>query len=249
MTHWLRAQTQARPLGVDREAKAIRGVILAEEGPFRNTDRGSFSKAAIKEVVKLGKASGSLKSHLSHTESGKSEAILFLLGKTRDVREDTVIRNEGGKEVPRLVARGDLHFGSYAFKAPQGDLATHIMNVVDEENDAFGMSLQLDAEISYPTDRRGRRLYGPPEWMPRQLAAVDVVGQGEATRSMLSSSPTPETHFLEMLSQQFDGCEREEVRSHLSDWMQRALDAYWPKDEPKLSTESLRLRMEVQDRI
>jgi hypothetical protein len=45
---WLSARPRAAPVGVDREAKVIRGYVVAQEGPFKSAGRGEFDTAALK---------------------------------------------------------------------------------------------------------------------------------------------------------------------------------------------------------
>ena len=261
MTDWLRAETKARPLGVDREAKAIRGVILAEEGPFKSKGRGEFDQKSIRSIVKLANsASGGLKSRFSHPTIS-DDGLGKLLGRVRDVKKSFIMRESDDGPREAMIARGDLFFSDSAYNTPGGDLASYVMDLVKEDPDNAGMSLVLEQENEMRLDSKGRPKMAedgtelPPIWRPLALHAVDVVDEGDATRSMLAAGlsidglPDEVVHkATELLRAQFQGKDREFVRQHLSDWTQRALDAYWPQDEPEAFTEALRLRWELQNR-
>ena len=246
MTQWLRANTAARPLGVDREAKAIRGVIVAEEGPFKSKGRGEFDAKAIREIAKIGNSKpNGLKSILSHPERAKDE-ILALLGRAVNYTVDTVSRVVDGVKAEVLAARADLMFGDYAFTSPYGNLAEHVMNVVESDGDALGMSLQIDPDVSYRTDRRGRPLMNeagqplPPLWYPRDLVGVDVVGDGDATRSMLSASSAPVCVIKEYLGRMYGPEDCTAGRDAATEWLAGIMDELWPlDDEPEQIAEHL----------
>ena len=53
----------------------------------------------------------------------------------------------------------------------------------------------------------------------------------------------------ELLRTQFEGKSREFVQQHLNDWMLRALDAYWPQDEPEYYTDAWRARLELRRKL
>jgi hypothetical protein len=272
MTQWLKAQTQARPLGVDREAKVIRGVIVAEEGPFKSKGRGEFDAKGIKEIVKLSKANPSgLKSRFSHPTMS-DDGLGKFLGRVRDVHLSAIQRTIKGDPKELMIARGDLYFSPSAFTGPSGDLATYVMDLVEEDPDNAGMSLVIEPQEEMRLDKKGRPLVDevtgeqlPPIWRPLAVHAVDVVDEGDATRSMLAAGlsieglPDEVLHkATELLRKQFTGKSREFVEQHLRDWTVRALDLYWPKDETQepddlreaygISTDTLRRRLVMQGR-
>ena len=269
MTQWLRANTAARPLGVDREAKAIRGVILAEEGPFKSKGRGEFNAKGIREIVKLSQSKPKgLKARFTHPTLS-DDGLGKMLGRVRDVQTSAIQRvgKNGAQEL--MIARGDLFFNESAFTGPNGDLATYVMDLVEEDEggDNAGMSLVIEPHEEYRLDKKGRRLVDeatgeelPPIWHPLALHAVDVVDEGDATRSMLAAGlsieglPDEVLHkATELLRQQFNGKSRDFVAQHLSDWTQRALDCYWPRDDEQDEPEAydvdmLRRRFELKMR-
>ena len=246
MTQWLRAETQARPIGVDRDAKIIRGVVLAEEGPFKSKGRGEFDQKSIREIITLSKANPSgLKSRFTHPTLS-DDGLGKMLGRVRSVSQAFVTRESANGPREVLVARGDLYLSDTAFNTPNGDLGSYVMDLVEENPDNAGMSLVLEQQDELRMDSKTKRpKLGddgqelPPIWRVTALHAVDVVDSGDATKSMLAAGlsidglPDEVLHkATELLRQQFYGKPRDFVEQHLSDWMQRALDAYWPTDEP-----------------
>ncbi|HUV67383.1 MAG TPA: hypothetical protein VMW24_26065 [Sedimentisphaerales bacterium] len=270
MTHWLRANTSARPLGVDREAKAIRGVILAEEGPFKSKGRGEFDAKGIKEIVKLARAApGGLKARFTHPTLS-DDGLGKMLGRVRDTQFSAVQRVVRGEPKEVMIARGDLYFNESAFNTPSGDLASYVMDLVEEDSggDNAGMSLVIEPQEEFRLDKKGRRVVDeltgeelPPIWRPLALHAVDVVDVGDATKSMLAAGlsidglPDEVLHkATELLRQQFHGKTRAFVQQHLADWTLRALDCYWPvedddEEQETISAETLQRRMELRRRM
>jgi len=93
----------------------------------------------------------------------------------------------------------------------------------------------LDSKGRPKLDGEGREL--PPLWHPTRLHAVDFVDEGDATNSILAASLSigglPDDvvrQATELLRKQFHGKPRDFVEEHLSDWLYRCLDAYWPED-------------------
>ena len=133
------------------------------------------------------------------------------------------------------------------------------MNVVEADKDAIGMSMQIDPEITYRLDKRGRRLTSesgevmPPLWHPRDLAGIDVVGDGDATRSMLSVSSAPMCVIKEYLSRMYGPEDCSAGRDAAKEWLDGVMDELWPiDDEPEaesISAETLQRRMELRRRM
>ena len=56
--HWQRLNTLGKPVAVDRQAKVIRGYIVAEKGPFKSAGRGEFDDRSLSLIVQLMQAKG-----------------------------------------------------------------------------------------------------------------------------------------------------------------------------------------------
>lgn len=244
---WLRANTTGRPRGVDKELKTIFGAILAEEGPFKSEDRGEFSAKSIKKVTQLArKARGGLRVRFGHPNLS-AEGLGTMLGRMHSITTETIEKEIRGEKRNVLASRGDILFNDSAFHTPNGDLATYVMDLVDEDDvgDNAGMSLVLTTDQEIRTDSKGKRLLDddgielPPIWHPTALMAVDVVDEGDATSSMLAAAGIEVDGLRdevlrkaeELLQKQFAGKDRAFVESHLTAWVYRALDAYWPVDD------------------
>lgn len=252
---WLKVSA-AGSVGVDREKNVIRGAILAEEGTFKDR-RGVFDRQAIRRSVKLAseKPAG-LKSRFTHPGLS-SDGLGKFLGRIKNHRSDTVLR-ETGKDAngralmqERLVHRGDIHIDKTALDAsPDGGkpLGTYVMDLAESDPDALGMSLvlktdqkpQLDTKTGKPLqDSEGNDL--PPIWMPLELHACDCVDDGDATHSMLSAdilAGLPDAivrQGCELLDAQFGGQEREAVKARLSAFVDRYLNLRFP-DETEART-------------
>lgn len=240
---WLRA-TARGAVGVDREAGVIRGVILAEEGPFKD-ERGEFDRASIRAAVKLAQAkTGGLKARWTHPNLS-SDGLGKFVGRHKNVRNDTVLREVGkapdGKPLmkEKAVARGDLHLDKTALDEPVGGgkpLGVYLMDLAESDPDAMGLSLVLKADQQLRLDERKRPLTDekgnqlPPLWTPLELHACDCVDDGDATHSFLSADllgSLPDAlvrQGCELLDAQFAGKDREFVSAHLSAFTERYLN-------------------------
>lgn len=257
---WLRADVKAKTGTVDRDKGIIHGVILAEEGVFKDR-RGEFDRASIRKVVSLAKlrASG-LKSRFAHP-SLSSDGLGKFLGRYHDVRSDTVLREAGqdaaGKPLVRemLVARGDLYLDQTALEpSPEGGgkpLGVYIMDLAESDSDALGASLVLQTDQITRTDSKGRPLTDestgeelPPLWMPTALHAADVVDDGDATHSFLSAdilAGLPDAivrQGCQLLDAQFGGQSREAVEARLTAFIGRYLNhRFGEPEEPQAEAE------------
>lgn len=247
---WLAVSAKGA-MGVDRTANVIRGVILAEEGAFKD-GRGEFDRAAIRQVVKLGKDKPSgLKARFRHPTLS-DDGLGKFLGRHKNLRSDTVMRQAGkdadGKPLMKemLVARGDLHLDKTALEEPPGGgkpLGTYVMDLADSDPDALGLSLVLKSDQTTRVDSKSRPLTDaageqlPPLWMPTELHACDCVDDGDATHSFLSAEileGLPDAlvrQGCELLDRQFDGKPREFIESRLTAFVGRYLN--WRFGEPE----------------
>lgn len=189
---YLRASVVGRPVGVDREAKILRGYVVAQEGPFRSEGRGEFDEKALREIVRLGNASrGGLKSRFTHP-SASTDGLGRYLGRARNFTMSTATDARTGQTVKAV--RGDLHFDPTAHETPNGDLASYVMNLAANDSEAISSSLVLKNTEEYrmvrgrrAADKDGNDL--PPLWWPTELKASDIVEEGDAADALLSVPP------------------------------------------------------------
>lgn len=252
--HWLRVDMKSKAEQIDRDKGIIRGVILAEEGPFKDL-RGEFDRPAIRRVVALAKErTKGLKARLGHP-SASSDSIGKYLGRYHNHRTDTVLREVGkgpdGKPLLKemLVAKGDLHFDQTALEEPIGGgkpLGVYLMDLAESDEEAFGASLVLKREEKYRVDKQNRRLMDekgeelPPLWMPTVLHACDCVDDGDATHSFLSSNDGLPVEIVrqgcQLLDAQFPTQDRNVIKARLSSFVDRYLSYRFGDEDEQLES-------------
>ena len=220
----------ARPVGVDREKRVLRGYVVAQAGPFKSEGRGEFDQLALERIVELW-PSGGLKSRFAHpTES--ADGLGRYLGRARDPYLSEAVTPSGAK-VPAV--RADLHFDPSASKTPEGDLAGYVMDLAGSDAAMISSSMVLSSDQEYRLSADGARLTGddgeplPPLWRPKRLFATDVVDEGDAVDGILSAEPPRYTRdYLargaSLLDSMFPGQRRSEVRARCLSWLSRYLD-------------------------
>ncbi len=235
---WLRAQPSAKdrvkPIGVDRDNNIIRGMVLAQEGPFKSVGRGEFEKKDLREIVRLAKAEPKgLKSRLAHPNES-DDGVGKHLGRIKKVRMETM--DKDGTEIS--IVRGDLHLADSSFDTPSGDIGNYVLNRVAEDSDAISSSLVLQVDAEIRRDKKGERLLDedtgdplPPLWHPTELHASDIVWEGDAVDGLLGSElscaelPNGFTWQAgEMLSKLFTGQPREVVEARCAAYLKKYLD-------------------------
>lgn len=239
--HWLRASVASRPVGVDRQAKMIRGMVIAQLGEFKD-GRGQFDAAGLQRIVELTNAkSKGLRSNFTHATLS-SDGLGKYLGRVRGAYMGTAVDSRTGKTVQ--AARGDLHFDETAFNTPNGDLATYIMDLTENDPEAISSSLVIEPNERFLTDAKGRTLTNddgeplPPVWEPVALHGSDIVGEGAAVDGLLSAGidvdGLPDAVVrkgAEMLDQFFPGQPRDVIWARCTAWLARYLDAKFPAPE------------------
>ncbi len=256
-TDWLRAGARGAPLatdgqiGVDRNAQVIRGMIVAQEGPFKTEGRGEFNQKGLRGVVKLMKSeSNGLKSRFTHP-SLSSDGLGKHLGRLKNPRIDTVAAS-GSEGASKQVVRADLHLDPSSRKTPGGDLGGYIMDLAESDPDALSSSLVLKADKEFRLDSRhrpkldddGKEL--PPLWFPTALHASDIVDTGEAVDGLLSADTIdglPDAvvrRACELLDTQFADADRETVSARCKALLDRYLHHRFGEEEPAGGNDLLR---------
>lgn len=241
--HWLRAGVSSRPVKVDREAKMIRGMVLAQEGLFRDP-RGQFDAAGIQKIVELTNAKPKgLRSNFTHATLS-SDGLGKYLGRVRGAYRGTAVDARSGKMV--AAARGDLHFDDTAFSTPSGNLAGYIMDLAESDPDAISSSLVIEPREEPVRDAKGNVVVDaetgdplPPIWVPLALHGSDIVSEGAAVDGLLSAGIDADglpdavvRRGAELLDQFFAGQTREVIEERCTAWLSRYLDAKFPRAEP-----------------
>jgi hypothetical protein len=129
------------------------------------------------------------------------------------------------------VLRADLHIADAAFKSPQGDLGTYVMEMADNNPDMFGVSLatELDLEsLMLFEDTRDSNGNGAARWEMRftSVRAGDVVDEPAATRGGMFDLLTVDQRNLPvqataLLQTYFGDAEPAVVRARIDGFLDR----------------------------
>ena len=178
---------RAEPVvSVDRDQHIIYGVSAAQAVEALGHDM-ILDGRTIAQVVEHGNsARNGVKSRFTHPGLS-STGLGKYLGRLRDFRQ------EGDK------ALADLHLADSAFKTPEGDLGTYVMDMAEHDPDMFGMSMVIQgrrvwtladgSEMDVEDFKEGRRpenaITEKPVVRVKQLMAVDAVDEPAANRDGL----------------------------------------------------------------
>lgn len=173
-------------LSVDRDQRIIYGVSAAQAVEALGHDM-ILDGRTIAQVVEHGNAArNGVKSRFAHPGLS-STGLGKYLGRMRDFRQ------EGDK------ALADLHLADSAFKTPEGDLGTYVMDMAEHDPDMFGLSMVIQGrrvwtladgtEMDVEDFKEGRRPDNATTEKPvvrvKQLIAVDAVDEPAANRDGL----------------------------------------------------------------
>lgn len=221
----------AKPLGVDREAKVIRGYVVAQLGAFKTAGRGQFDDASLRQIVDLmGKHPKGLRSRFAHpTES--NDGLGSYLGRAKNPRMD-------GDRV-----RADLHLDPTSFSSPNGNLGGYLLDLAESDSDALSSSLVLQADKEAVLDAKGKPALDqdgqpvPPVWRPTKLHASDIVDTGDAVDGLLSAGVDVDGMPLgalwrgaELLDGMFAGQSRDVIEARCKAWLDRYLSLRFGDD-------------------
>ena len=194
----LSAVIGAQALSVDRSQNIIRGVVLAQEGPFKTKGRGAFDQASLKTIkAAINKMPKGMPSRFAHPELFR-DPIGTRVGYFKNPQMSHVAVERDGKQVLLHAVRADLHIYKFALKnsrdggTPYG---TQLMDMVEEDPASLSTSLVLSADMEYQMDPATKKMESdangdplPPLWRPKQVLASDFVDRGEAVDSALSAA-------------------------------------------------------------
>jgi hypothetical protein len=203
--------------GVDRNFKhdrgkgAIFGYAVITKGRLNDQDirNQENDEISLQQVIDLGNASKmGIKSRFGHPNMS-GEALGTFLGRVKNFRLDGD------------VVRADLLFDETAYKTPNGDLATYIMDLAESDPSAFGSSIVFDADFEYRLEKDGTRKKDenqkelPALMRFKKLFASDIVEDPAATPGLFgkffNSSvelSAKATDFLDKLLNNPDALER-----------------------------------------
>jgi hypothetical protein len=165
--------------GVDRKGKVIRGFAVMSKGNVKDMRGWEIDNTTLEQIVEAGNAyKMGLKCRFGHPNMSGS-ALGTFLGRIKNFR------------VEGDVARADLFFSDSAFRTPDGDLAGYVMDLAEQDPDAFGTSVvlrdfeleaRLDENGEPEKDEKGEEL--PPLLRVKGLSAVDAVDDPAANDGM-----------------------------------------------------------------
>lgn len=174
------------PARVDREGGVIYGAAMMQTGDLNSGDVRPFTADAetLQQVERFGNAARSgIKARFTHPNMS-NDGMGSYLGRWTNFRID-------GDTV-----RADLHIADAAYTSPQGDLGNYVMDLAEQDPEAFGISMatQLD-EQNYAEFEQSRHRETDNDkrkkmrWPMRFTAmrAGDVVDSPAATRTGLFS--------------------------------------------------------------
>ena len=178
MNNLFRSQVlrSAPAVGVDREAKRINGVKVMQLGKVNDSRPWEVDQATLAQVVEFGNAPNKgIKARFTHP-SMSDDGFGKYLGRWSNFRV------EGDS------AFADLQLADSAFETPNGDLGTYVMDLAEEDPEAFGVSAStmlarvMDSQVP-DGEVIPLRLDG--------LRAVDFVDEPAATRGGLFDMTSP----------------------------------------------------------
>lgn len=175
--------------GVDREYEddkskgCVRGFAVMTKGFVKDMRGWEIDEKTLDQIVKCGKEAKKLgmKSRFGHPNMS-STALGTFLGRAKNFRRDGDI------------VRADLFLDKTAYTTPEGDLATYVLDLAENDPDAFGTSVVLgDFDFEYRIEKDGTRQKDengnvlPPLLRVKSLMAVDVVDDPAANNGMFNS--------------------------------------------------------------
>lgn len=177
--------TKAEPgedFRVDRDDEIIYGFAVITKGEVRGHGFEADDET-LRQVLKLGKAAGrpGIKSRFGHPNMSET-ALGTLLGRAKKFRRDGDL------------VRADLHIQPTAHETPNGDLASYVLDLAEEDPSAFGSSIVYDGHEEYRVNKDGtlkRDDEGnalPPLARVDRLWAADIVDEPAANEGGLFES-------------------------------------------------------------
>lgn len=239
-TDWLRVRSSGA-IGVDREAKVLRGYVVAQEGPFKTKGRGEFDGRSLETIQRLMAANElGTKARLSHPTLS-SDGVGTFLGRAKNPRLSSTTVERNGKRIEVQAVRADLHFDESAAITPKGNLAEYVLTLAESDPAALSSSLVLRADQEQRLDEKkqpirddkGERL--PPLWRPTAIHASDIVDTGEAVDGLLSAGGLLPDSVVrlgaELIDEAFPDAPRDVVAARLNAWIAEYLSARYGDDE------------------
>lgn len=173
--------------GIDREYEdekfkgVIRGFAVMTKGNVKDMREWEIDDDTLEGIEAAGnKPKMGLKSRFGHPNMS-STALGTFLGRAKNFyRDDDIVR-------------ADLYLSKTAYKTPDGDLASYVLDLAEKDPDAFGTSVVLgEWDLEYRIDKKGVRQKDkngkelPPMLRVGSLLAVDAVDDPAANDGMFN---------------------------------------------------------------
>jgi hypothetical protein len=215
------------PARVDREGGVIYGAAMMQAGDLNSGDVRPFTADAetLQQVEAMGNAArNGIKARFTHPNMS-NDGMGSYLGRWTNFRID-------GDTV-----RADLHIADAAYTSPQGDLGNYVMDLAEQDPEAFGISMatQLDqqsyAEFEATYNRESDREKRKSMRWPMRFTAIkagDVVDSPAATRTGLFSLTEADPRNLPaqataLLDTYFSDAPAEAIRERINGFLNRYL--------------------------
>jgi hypothetical protein len=213
----LRTPTVKSKVGVDRENKMLRGFVVAQIGEAKGHG-ADLDETTLNQLMELGNAvDGGSKMRFTHPNMS-NDGLGKYLGRAKNFRRDGDL------------LRADGVLGASSFKSPHGDLGSYVLDLAEEDPEAFGASVAMFADLEERLDEEKKPLKGadgkklPPVFRVKKLHAVDVVDQPAATNAMFTADTwaAQATQFADQLSESLN-LSPQEVAAKVQEFIPRYL--------------------------
>lgn len=191
------------PGRVDRERKVIHGAKLMQLGPLNDNRPWTVDNETLQMALGfVQEPARGLKARWTHPNLS-GDGLGKYLGRWQGARIS------GGA----LLA--DLHLAESAFNTPRGDLGTYVMDLAEEDPDAFGVSLatRLDDVMSEDNYEGPLRLVG--------VRAGDVVDDPAATSGFFGREAELPAVFTDLLTTHFANAPKEAVVARVESFLSK----------------------------
>ena len=252
---------QQKTIGVDREKGQIRGMVIAQLGPFKTPGRGEFDLRSLESIRDLiNSRPNGVRSNYGHANLS-NDGLGTFLGRVTAAELGTATTAAGDSV---HAVRGTLTLNPTALEPKPGGggtpLGTYVMDLAASDPDAISSSLVIKADREWRMDKgkpaldaNGKEL--PPVWRPTDVLGSDIVNIGDAVDGLLSAGIDISNlnddliwSAHEMLDRFMPNESEQKVRESLSDFLSRYLDQRFAKPEIHRSVVDLdRIRKKVAD--
>lgn len=180
----------APPVRVDRTARVIFGASLMQIGDLGEGDsrHWTVTQDSLQQAYTFAtRGNNGLKARFTHPNMS-SDGMGSYLGRWKNFKLDNG------------TLRADLHIADAAFKSPQGDLGTYVMDMAENDPDMFGVSLATELDMSSLMDFENKsETSGSLDRWPMRFTVIragDVVDEPAATRGGMFSLSEPDLRNL-----------------------------------------------------